>query len=65
MTKYSLPLRSEADDEAALAEIALYFEREPQRGAPEAKRFDLLADNIDQYEQKRWPIAPATPTAES
>jgi HTH-type transcriptional regulator/antitoxin HigA len=65
MTKYSLPLRSEADYEAALAEIALYFEREPRRGTPEAKRFDLLADSIDQYEQKRWPIAPAMPGSES
>ncbi len=56
--KISRPLRSEADYDAALAEIERYFEMEPKRGTPEADRFDLLALIIEDYERKRWPIEP-------
>ncbi len=52
------PLRSEADYEAALAEIGRSFEDEPKPGTVEADRFDLLALVIEAYERKRWPIAP-------
>jgi HTH-type transcriptional regulator / antitoxin HigA len=51
-------LRSEADYDAALAEIERYFEMEPKPGTPEADRFDLLALIIEDYERKRWPIEP-------
>jgi HTH-type transcriptional regulator / antitoxin HigA len=51
-------LRSEADYDAALAEIERYFEMEPKPGTPEADRFDLLALVIEDYERKRWPIEP-------
>lgn len=56
-------LRSEADYDWALAEIAPYFEAEPEAGTPEADRFDLLADLIEAYEGRRWPIEPAEPIA--
>jgi HTH-type transcriptional regulator / antitoxin HigA len=50
------PLRTEADYDAALAEIERYFESSPKQGTPEADRFDLLALAIEQYEKKNWPI---------
>jgi HTH-type transcriptional regulator/antitoxin HigA len=50
------PLRSEAEYEAALDEIELYFDREPRPGTAEADRFDLLALVIDDYERRHWPV---------
>jgi HTH-type transcriptional regulator / antitoxin HigA len=55
------PLRSEADYNAALADIEHYFDREPKQGTPEADRFDLLALVIEDYEKKHWPIDPPDP----
>jgi HTH-type transcriptional regulator/antitoxin HigA len=55
------PVRTEADYDWALAEIAQYFEHEPKRGTGEADRFDILAALIESYEAKRWPIAPPDP----
>jgi HTH-type transcriptional regulator/antitoxin HigA len=55
------PLRSEADYDAALAEIEQYFEKEPKPGTADADRFDLLALVIGDYEKKFWPIDPPDP----
>ncbi len=55
------PLRSEADYDAALSDIALYFDSEPAPGTKEADRFDLLALVIADYETKHWPIDPPDP----
>src|SRR5437879_4359510 len=55
------PLRSEADYDAALAEIEQYFGESPKQGTPEADRFDLLALVIEDYEKKNWPIEPPNP----
>ena len=55
------PLRTEADYDAALVEIARYFENPPELGTTEADRFDLLATVIEAYEAKHWPIEPADP----
>jgi HTH-type transcriptional regulator/antitoxin HigA len=55
------PLRTEADYDWALAEIAHYFEESPAVGTPAADRFDLLATVIEAYEAKHWPIEPADP----
>ena len=55
------PLRSEADYEAALAEIETYFDKEPKPSTPAADRFDLLALVIEDYEAKHWPIDPPDP----
>jgi HTH-type transcriptional regulator/antitoxin HigA len=49
-------IRTEADYEWALAEVALYFEHEPESGSPEADRFDVLSDLIEAYESRNWPI---------
>jgi HTH-type transcriptional regulator/antitoxin HigA len=56
--KMILPLRSEADYEAAVDEIERYFDQEPEPGTPDADRFDLLALVIEDYEKKHWPIEP-------
>lgn len=56
-------LRSEADYDWALGEIAPYFEAEPATGTEAADRFDLLTDLIEAYEARRWPIEPAEPIA--
>jgi HTH-type transcriptional regulator/antitoxin HigA len=50
------PIRSEADYRWALAEIERYFDREPVRGTPDADRFEVLADLIEAYEARHWPI---------
>jgi HTH-type transcriptional regulator/antitoxin HigA len=50
------PLRTEADYDWALAEIAPYFARPPALGTPGAERFDVLAALIENYEAKHWPI---------
>ena len=55
------PLRTEADYDWALGEIAKYFAEEPQPGTPDADRFDLLATLIEAYETKHWAIEPADP----
>jgi HTH-type transcriptional regulator / antitoxin HigA len=57
------PLRTEADYDCALAEIAPYFETEPAENAEAAARFAILAALIDQYESCHWPIAPPGPHA--
>ena len=55
------PLRTEADYDAALQEIAKYFENQPRPGTPDGDRFDLLALIIGDYEDKHYPIAAPEP----
>ncbi len=52
-------LRTEADYDWALAEIANYFENPPAARTAGADRFDLLATVIEADEAKYWPIEPA------
>lgn len=55
------PLRTEADCDWALAGIECCFRDEPLPGTPEADRFDVLADLIEGYETKHWPIGTVDP----
>ncbi|MBL3576132.1 XRE family transcriptional regulator [Rhodovulum sulfidophilum] len=55
------PIRTEADHQWALSEIARYFEDQPEPGTPEADRFDVLADLIEAYEDRNFPIEPLEP----
>lgn len=57
------PIRNEAEYEAAIAAIELYFDVEPKEGTPEADDFDLLALLISDYEQRVHPIPPPEPLA--
>jgi len=52
-------IRSDGDYEKALDEIERYFEREPAPGTPAAARFDALAQMIEEYEARHWPIEQA------
>lgn len=55
------PIRTEADYEWALAEISPYFDNQPEIGSPEGDRFDILADLIETYENKHYPIPELDP----
>jgi HTH-type transcriptional regulator/antitoxin HigA len=55
------PIHSEAEYDAALAEIEQYFDEAPKLGTAEADRFDLLALVIEDYEKRHWPIEPPNP----
>lgn len=50
------PLHTEAEYDAALEDVASYFDDEPTPGTPAADRFDLLALVIEDYERRHWPI---------
>jgi HTH-type transcriptional regulator / antitoxin HigA len=54
-------IRTEAEYDQALSEIANYFRLVPKPGTPEAKRFDVLAALIEAYEARYWPIEAAGP----
>lgn len=55
------PLKTETDYDWAVAEIARYFENEPEVGSPEGDRFDVLAALIEAYEDKHYPIESPDP----
>ena len=55
------PIRTEADYDWALVEIARYFDNEPLPGTPDADRFDVLADLITAYEARTWPVEAPDP----
>ena len=53
------PIRTEADYDAALAEVERLFEAQPN--TPEGDRLDLLTVLIEAYETRQYPIAPPDP----
>lgn len=55
------PIRNEADYDWALAQIAPYFEHEPEAGTDDAARFDVLAALIENYEATAWRIEATDP----
>ena len=56
------PIKTEADYDWALQEIAVYFEHEPAEGTEAAARFDVLSALIEHYERRHWSIdSPADP----
>ena len=44
------PIRTDADYQAALREVAPYFETEPETGSPDGVRFDVMLTLIEAYE---------------
>jgi HTH-type transcriptional regulator / antitoxin HigA len=54
------PIRTEADYDAALAEVEAYFANEPKRGTPEGDRFEILLALIGAYEKDHWRIEAPT-----
>ena len=55
------PIRTQADLDWALAEISPYFDNQPAPGTPDADRFDVLADLIEAYEDRHYPIPEMEP----
>ena len=57
------PLRSEAEYDAALAEIEPLFDlsEEPPLGTPEGDRLAMLALLIEDWERRHYPISPPDP----
>ncbi|HBT01645.1 MAG TPA: XRE family transcriptional regulator [Citreicella sp.] len=55
------PIRSQDDLDWALAEISPYFDNQPEPGTPEADRFDVLADLIEAYEDRHFPMPEVEP----
>lgn len=53
------PIRSEADYEAALAEVKRLWGA--KAGTPEGVRLDALASLIDAYEAEHYPMDPPDP----
>lgn len=48
------PIRTEADDDAAVAEIERLWGAEP--GTDEGDKLDILATLVEKYENEHWPI---------
>ncbi|AWC21642.1 putative transcription regulator containing HTH domain protein [Aminobacter sp. MSH1] len=57
------PIRSDEDLQWAVAEIAQYFEHEPEPGSADAERFDVLSTLIEAYEDKHYPIEMPDPVS--
>lgn len=55
------PLRTEQDYDWARAEIARYFDDQPEMGSPEGDRFEVLATLIEAYEDRHYPISAPDP----
>jgi len=53
------PIRTEADHDAALAEIERLWDARPE--TPDGDRFEILATLVDSYERKHTPILPPDP----
>lgn len=54
----TLPLKTEADYDRALSEIASYFTNPPPFNTPAATRFNVLTALIESYEAHHWTIEP-------
>ena len=50
------PIRNEADYQAALREVSVYFDDEPELGTADGDRFEVLLTLVEAYEAKHFPI---------
>jgi len=57
------PIKTEKDYDWALAEVASYFQMQPQPGSADGDRFDVLSTLIEAYENKHYPIQESDPVA--
>lgn len=55
------PIRTEADYEAVLEEIALLMRDDPMLGTPEGDRLDVLTTLVQAYEAQHYPVLPPDP----
>jgi HTH-type transcriptional regulator/antitoxin HigA len=61
MRKAISPIKTEADYDAALVEIATLMDAEPD--TPEGDRLDVLVTLVEAYEERHWRIEPPDPIA--
>lgn len=50
------PIRTEDDHRAALRELGVFFDSEPEPGTPEGDHFEVLLTLVQSYEAKHFPI---------
>lgn len=50
------PIHTEADYKAALRDVSVYFDNEPEPGTEDADRFEILVTLIEVYEAKHYPV---------
>ena len=55
------PIHTEADYKAALRVISALMETDPDHGAPDGDRLDVLAILVQAYEAKHYPISAPDP----
>lgn len=55
------PIHNDADYRAALKEISILMEHDPELGTPEGDHLDVLATLVQSYESKHYPIATPDP----
>jgi HTH-type transcriptional regulator/antitoxin HigA len=53
------PIRTEADNRAALAEISALMALDPALGTPEGDRLDVLVTLVQAFEAACYPVEPA------
>lgn len=51
-----LPIHTEVDYRAALADISALMESDPSPGTTEGDRLDILATQVQAYESRHFPI---------
>ncbi|AUB81002.1 helix-turn-helix domain-containing protein [Candidatus Thiodictyon syntrophicum] len=55
------PIRTQDDYRAAMREISIFFDDEPEPNTPEGERFEILLTLAQAYETKNFPIDPPDP----
>ena len=57
------PIRTEADNKHALAEISKLMERDPAMGTPAGDRLDVLVTLVQAFEARHYPLDSPDPVA--
>jgi HTH-type transcriptional regulator/antitoxin HigA len=50
------PIHTDQDYRAALKEVSVLFDNEPEPGTPEGDYFDIMITLIEAYESKQFPV---------
>jgi HTH-type transcriptional regulator/antitoxin HigA len=58
MTMEIRPIRTEADNHAALIEISALMSADPALGTPEGDRLDVLVTLVQAFEARQYPVDP-------
>lgn len=50
------PIRTEEDYRAALRQVSVFFDNEPDPGTPDGDRFEVLLTLVEAYEARHFPL---------